>query len=42
MNIKRAKQEIIDTISAYLEKDAYGQYRIPEIRQDADHGAECT
>ena len=33
MNIKRAKQEIIDTISAYLEKDAYGQYRIPEIRQ---------
>ncbi len=33
MNIKRAKQEIIDTIEAYLEKDEYGQYRIPEIRQ---------
>ncbi len=33
MNIKRAKQEIIDTIGAYLEKDEYGQYAIPEIRQ---------
>ena len=33
MNIKRAKQEIIDTISAYLEKDAYDRYLIPEIRQ---------
>ena len=33
MNIKRAKQEIIDTISAYLERDEYDQYRIPEIRQ---------
>ena len=33
MNILRAKQEIIDTIDAYLEKDEYGQYRIPEIRQ---------
>ncbi len=33
MNIKRAKQEIIDTIGAYLEKDAYGRYLIPEIRQ---------
>ena len=33
MNIKRAKQEIVDTISAYLEKDEYGQSRIPGIRQ---------
>ena len=33
MNIQRAKQEIKDTIEAYLEKDAYGAYRIPEIRQ---------
>ena len=33
MNIKRAKQEIIDTIGAYLQKDEYGQYIIPEIRQ---------
>ncbi len=33
MNIKRAKQEIKDTIEAYLEKDLYGAYKIPEIRQ---------
>jgi len=33
MNIKRAKQEIKDTIEAYLEKDESGEYRIPEIRQ---------
>ena len=33
MNIKRAKQEIIDTIGAYLQKDEYGQYIIPGIRQ---------
>lgn len=33
MNIQRAKQEIKDTIEAYLEKDEYGAYRIPEIRQ---------
>ena len=33
MNIKRAKQEIIDTIGAYLERDEFGQYTIPEIRQ---------
>ncbi len=33
MNIKRAKQEIIDTIGAYLEKDEYGQYQIAQIRQ---------
>ena len=48
MNIKRAKQEIKDTIEAYLEKDEFGQYRIPEAgpadgsarsRQDSDHGA---
>ena len=33
MNIKRAKQEIRDTIEAYLSKDEFGAYRIPEIRQ---------
>ena len=33
MNIKRAKQEIINTVHAYLEKDEYGEYRIPQIRQ---------
>lgn len=33
MNIKRAKQEIIDTVEAYLLKDEYGEYVIPQIRQ---------
>ena len=33
MNIKRAKQEIKDTIEAYLLKDRYGAYEIPAIRQ---------
>ena len=33
MNIKRAKQEIKDTIEAYLAKDAVGGDRIPSIRQ---------
>ncbi|MCD7954900.1 MAG: AAA family ATPase [Lachnospiraceae bacterium] len=33
MNIKRAKQEIKDTIEAYLLKDEYGEYVIPRIRQ---------
>lgn len=33
MNIKRAKQEIKNTIKAYLQKDAYGDYRIATIRQ---------
>lgn len=33
MNIKRAKQEIKDTIAAYLLKDEYGEYVIPPIRQ---------
>lgn len=33
MNIKRAKKEIKDTIEAYLLKDAYGEYVIPQIRQ---------
>lgn len=33
MNIKRAKQEIKDTIEAYLAKDEYGAYAIPTIRQ---------
>lgn len=33
MNIKRAKQEIKDTIHAYLMKDEHGIYVIPSIRQ---------
>ena len=33
MNIKRAKQEIKDTVEAYLLKDDYGDYCIPAIRQ---------
>lgn len=33
MNIKRAKQEIKNTIEAYLLKDAHGNYEIPAIRQ---------
>lgn len=33
MNIKRAKEEIKNTIEAYLLKDAYGTYEIPSIRQ---------
>lgn len=33
MNIKRAKEEIKDAMEAYLYKDAFGQYAIPQIRQ---------
>src|SRR5699024_6817546 len=33
MNIKRAKEEIKNTVRAYLEKDENGQYRIPSLRQ---------
>lgn len=33
MNIKRAKQEIKNSIEAYLVKDEFGEYRIPAIRQ---------
>ena len=33
MNIKRAKQEIKDSIEAYLLKNEYGEYEIPVIRQ---------
>ncbi|MBO5460347.1 MAG: AAA family ATPase [Ruminococcus sp.] len=33
MNIKRAKQEIKDSIEAYLAKDEFGEYCIPAIRQ---------
>lgn len=33
MNIKRAKQEIKDSIEAYFAKDEFGEYRIPAIRQ---------
>ena len=33
MNIKRAKEEIKQTIRAYLSRDNAGNYRIPSIRQ---------
>lgn len=33
MNIKRTKEEIRNTIEAYLLKDEYGMYEIPPIRQ---------
>ena len=33
MNIKRAKEEIKHSIAAYLQKDEYGEYMIPSIRQ---------
>lgn len=33
MNIKRAKEEIINTVKAYLQKDETGNYIIPSIRQ---------
>ena len=33
MNIKRAKEEIKDTIEAYLYRDETGEYAIPAIRQ---------
>lgn len=33
MNIKRAKQEITNTIRAYLARDAFGEYQIPPMRQ---------
>ena len=33
MNIKQAKQEIQNTLLAYLSKDELGNYRIPTVRQ---------
>lgn len=33
MDIKRAKQEIINTLRAYLQKDELGEYVIPPLRQ---------
>ena len=33
MNIKRAKEEIKNTVKAYLQKDIHGEYIIPEVRQ---------
>lgn len=33
MNIKQAKQEIINTLKAYLARDEMGNYRIPSVRQ---------
>ena len=33
MNIKEAKNQIRNTLRAYLARDAFGQYRIPPMRQ---------
>ncbi|MCR5798381.1 AAA family ATPase [Eubacterium xylanophilum] len=33
MNIRDAKEEIINTIKVYLERDKEGNYRIPRVRQ---------
>lgn len=33
MNIKKAKEDIKNTVRAYLKKNSYGQYSIPSIRQ---------
>lgn len=33
MNIKQAKEDIKNTVRAYLKKDEFGQYAIPEVRQ---------
>lgn len=33
MNIKRAKEEIKNSIEAYLAKDARGEYLIPAVGQ---------
>lgn len=33
MNIKQAKNEIKNTVQAYLKKDCYGEYQIPAIHQ---------
>ena len=47
MDIKRAKKEIKDSIEAYLAKDEFGDYMIPQIdsfdgasgnRKDSSHG----
>ena len=33
MNIRQAKEEIQNTVRAYLAKDEAGMYRIPPVRQ---------
>lgn len=33
MNIRQAKEEIMNTVKAYLAKDEFGSYRIPFLRQ---------
>lgn len=33
MNIKKAKEDIKNTVLAYLDKNEYGEYLIPEVRQ---------
>lgn len=33
MNIKQVKQEIVDTVQAYLLKNEYGEYVIPRVHQ---------
>ena len=33
MNIKQAKEQIRNTLRAYLTRDTLGNYRIPAVRQ---------
>ena len=33
MNIKQAKDYIKNSVTLYLKKDEYGEYRIPVVRQ---------
>ena len=33
MNIRQAKEYIKDSVKIYLKKDAYGEYRVPLVRQ---------
>lgn len=42
MNIKQAKQEVVDTVEAYLMKDEYGEYVIPSVSSEAGASPWCT
>ena len=33
MNIKQAKEYIVNTVKLYLKKDEFGEYRLPLVRQ---------
>ena len=42
MNIKQAKQEIVDTVQAYLLKNEYGEYAISEDSPETGTSSGCT